>query len=139
VGAAAPLDRGLDVPRVGQTQRFIFRVPPLRNVELSAPYMHAGAYATLGAVVRHYSSVERAVRSYDASQLDPALRSMYHGDPATIDALLGALDPRLRVPFDFSEEETRQVVAFLQSLTDPAARDLSALAPPSVPSGLPLR
>src|SRR4029077_17517038 len=64
VGGDAPLDRGMSAQFVGQT-RFIFRVPPLRNVELSAPYMHAGTYATLEAVVRHYSDVEKAVRSYD--------------------------------------------------------------------------
>jgi cytochrome c peroxidase len=138
IGADAPLDRGMTTPRVGETQRFIFRAPPLRNVELSAPYMHAGSYATLDAVVKHYSNVERAVRAYDASQLDPVLRAMYHGDQGTIDALLAALDPRLRIPFEFDEQDTRQMVAFLKSLTDPAARDLTRLAPASVPSGLPV-
>jgi cytochrome c peroxidase len=101
--------------------------------------MHAGSYATLEAVVKHYSNVEQAVRTYDATQLDPSLRSLYHGDQGTIDALLGALDPRLRIPFEFDAEETRQVVAFLESLTDPAARDLTRMAPASVPSGLPVR
>jgi len=31
------------------------------------------------------------------------------------------------------------LVAFLKSLTDPSARDLTAIAPESVPSGLPVR
>jgi len=31
------------------------------------------------------------------------------------------------------------LVAFLKSLTDPAARDLSGIVPTSVPSGLPVR
>jgi len=31
-----------------------------------------------------------------------------------------------------------ELVAFLKSLTDPAARDLSSLVPASVPSGLPI-
>ena len=139
VGSDAPLDRGVGAPFVGQTQSFIFRVPPLRNVELSGPYMHAGAYATLEAVVRHYNDVDKAVRTYDVTQLDPALQSTYHGDAATIDALLSALDSRLRQPFGFSEDELKQLVTFLKSLTDPAARDLSAVIPASVPSGLPVR
>ena len=46
-----------------------FRAPPLRNVELTAPYTHSGAYPTLEAVVRHYSKVQKAVRSYDVTQL----------------------------------------------------------------------
>lgn len=33
---------------------FAFRTPPLRNVALTAPYGHAGAYNTLEAVVRHH-------------------------------------------------------------------------------------
>jgi cytochrome c peroxidase len=117
----------------------VFKVPALRNVELTAPYMHDGAYATLEAVVRHYNNVEQAVRTYDVNQLDPRLREMYHGDPATIAALLLSLDGRLRQPLNLSDEEQRQIVAFLRSLTDPAARDLSGLMPASVPSGLPVR
>lgn len=139
VGSAAPLDMGMDQQFPGQQQRFIFRVPALRNVELTAPYMHNGAYATLEAVVHHYNNVEKAVRTYDVTQLDPRLRASYHGDPATIDALLNSLDGRLRSPLNLTEEEMKQIVAFLKSLTDPAARDLSAVQPSSVPSGLPLR
>ena len=138
VGEDAPLDRGMSEQFTGQT-RFIFRVPPLRNVELSAPYMHAGSYATLEAVVRHYADVEKAVRGYDPSQLPADLRSSYHGDAATTSALLAALDTRLRQPFNLSETDQKQLVAFLKSLTDPAARDLTALIPASVPSGLPVR
>ncbi|HEX6051986.1 MAG TPA: cytochrome c peroxidase, partial [Gemmatimonadaceae bacterium] len=61
VGAAAPLDigRGAEFPQVPQYQ-FAFRVQPLRNVELTAPYMHNGAYPTLEAVVRHYNHADSA-------------------------------------------------------------------------------
>lgn len=138
-GTAAPLDMGMDQQFPGQTQRFIFRVPALRNVELTAPYMHNGAYATLEAVVRHYNNVDKAVRTYDVTQLDPRLRATYHGDAATIDALLASLDPRLRPPMNLTDQEIGQIVSFLKSLTDPAARDLSGVTPASVPSGLPVR
>jgi cytochrome c peroxidase len=138
VGGDAPLDRGMSAQFVGQT-RFIFRVPPLRNVELSAPYMHAGAYPTLESVVRHYTNVEKAVRSYDATQLSPSLRGMYHGDAGTVEALVGSLDLRIRQPFNLTDAEQKQLVTFLKALTDPKARDLSALFPASVPSGLPVR
>jgi cytochrome c peroxidase len=142
VGASAPLDAGRGEPGLGgsfQTPRFFFRVPPLRNIELTAPYMHNGAYATLEAVVHHYNNVDSAVKSYDVSQLDPALRAAYHGDGATINALLASLDGRLQQPLGLSEDELKTLVAFLKSLTDPAARDLSGVLPPSVPSGLPVR
>jgi len=142
VGSSAPLDAGRGEPGVGgsfQTPRFFFRVPPLRNVELTAPYMHDGAYSTLEAVVHHYNNVDSAVKSYDVSQLDPSLRSTYHGDPATVSAVLASLDGRLQQPLALSEDELKTLVAFLKSLTDPAARDMRAIIPQSVPSGLPVR
>jgi cytochrome c peroxidase len=141
-GAAAPLDIGRGDQTIAsqpQTPNFFFRIPPLRNVELSAPYMHDGVYATLEAVVRHYNNVDSAVTAFDVSQLDPSLRASYHGDATTVSLLLSSLDGRLRQPLGLTADEQRQLVAFLKSLTDPSARDLSAVAPASVPSGLPGR
>lgn len=133
-----PLDLGRAELQNNEHYRFAFRVPPLRNVELTAPYMHNGAYPTLEAVINHYDDVPLALRTYDPSQINPALRGLYHGDQATINAVLGNLDGRLRVPLDFTEEEKADLLAFLKSLTDPAARDLRALVPLRVPSGLPV-
>ncbi len=134
-----PLDRGrADLPDQQQGYRFAFRVAPLRNVELTAPYMHDGAFPTLEAVVRHYNDVPLALTTYDASQLDPALRPTYHGDAATTDSVLRTLDFRLQTPLHLTDGEMGDLVAFLKSLTDPSARDLSALVPAAVPSGLPV-
>jgi cytochrome c peroxidase len=116
--------------------RFAFRVQPLRNVELTAPYMHDGAYATLEAVVRHYNNADSAQRNYDPSRLAPAVRALYHGDAATVKAVLETLDFRLREPLRLTTTEQGELVAFLKSLTDPSARDLSGIVPASVPSGL---
>ena len=136
--ATPPLDRGrADLPDQ-QFYQFAFRVAPLRNVELTAPYMHDGAFSTLDAVVRHYNDVPLTLTTYDASQLDPALRSTYHGDAATTDSVIRTLDFRLQTPLHLSDDELADLVAFLQSLTDPSARDLSALVPAAVPSGLPV-
>lgn len=139
MGSAAPLDFGQISPPPGQTQRFMFRVPPLRNVALTAPYMHDGAFGTLEEVVRHYNDAVTTLRNYDPSPLDPSVRALYHGDAATIDAILGSLDGRLRQPLGLTDEEQRELVAFLESLTDPAAKNLNAIVPGSVPSGLPVR
>ncbi len=136
--ATPPLDRGrADLPDQ-QFYQFAFRVAPLRNVELTAPYMHDGAFPTLDAVVRHYNDVPLTLTTYDASQLDPALRSTYHGDAATTDSVIRTLDFRLQTPLHLSDAELADLVAFLKSLTDPSARDLSALVPAAVPSGLPV-
>jgi cytochrome c peroxidase len=141
MGSSAPLDAGRDAslggPRTGQF--FQFRAPPLRNVELTAPYMHNGAYPNLETVVRHYSNVDSAIKAFDVSQLDPSLRASYHGDAATISKVLTSVDPRVRVSIRLTPEEQTQIVAFLKSLTDPSARDMSGIIPASVPSGLPVR
>jgi cytochrome c peroxidase len=123
VGKGAPLDfgRGEEIPE-NPFYRFAFRVPPLRNVELTAPYMHDGAYPTLEAVVRHYSNADSALRNYDVTQVHPSLRTSYHGDAPTINAIRANIDPRLQRPLNISPSEQQDLVAFLKSLTDPSAR-----------------
>jgi cytochrome c peroxidase len=145
VGSAAPLDigRAEHLPG-GPTQnsfyRFAFRVPALRNVELTAPYMHNGAFKTLETVVRHYTNPDSSLRNYDPTQLDPAVRSLYRGDATTINDVARNIDGRLLFPrIVLTPTERQQLVAFLKSLTDPAAMNLASSIPASVPSGLPVR
>jgi cytochrome c peroxidase len=72
-----------------------FAVPSLRNVALTAPYMHDGRFQTLDEVVEHYCT--GVVRS---ETLDPNL----------------AKHPDGGVPL--SSEDKRALVAFLKTLTD---------------------
>jgi len=139
VGRGAPLDLGRGELQNNQFYEFAFRVPPLRNVELTAPYFHDGTLPTLETVVAHYSDVSKSLREFNPATLPAAVRSGYHGDQATIDTILSTLDFQLRTPLQLTETEQRELVAFLRALTDPAARDLSGLVPASVPSGLPVR
>jgi cytochrome c peroxidase len=138
-GAGVPLDFGVGDTFDQPFYRFAFRVPSLRNVELTAPYMHNGAFPTLEAVVRHYRDVPKSLREYDGSMLPPELRALYHGDQETIAAIFATLDGRFRQPLLLTDAEASDIVAFLQSLTDPSARNLEGLVPASVPSGLPVR
>ena len=145
VGSSAPLDVGrAENLQGGPTQntfyRFAFRAPSLRNVELTGPYMHNGAFKELETVVRHYTNPDSSLRSYDPSQLDPAVRPLYRADQATINDVARNIDSRLifdRVRLNATERT--QIVAFLKSLTDPGARQLMASVPATVPSGLPVR
>jgi cytochrome c peroxidase len=75
-----------------------FKTPTLRNVALTAPYMHAGQLATLADVVRHYSTL--------ADAAPPA-------DPGHVEALI--------TPMNLGDEEIADVVAFLESLTSEQA------------------
>ena len=53
--------------------QYRFRTPSLRNVELTAPYFHSGAYGSLADVIWHHSDPWRANIVYDPSrQLPPA-------------------------------------------------------------------
>jgi len=139
VGRGAPLDKGRGELQNFEFYAFAFRVPPLRNVELTAPYFHDGTVPTLEDAVRHYSDVPKSLRSFDPSTLPAQFQTSYHGELQTVDTVLRTLDFRLRTPLNLTDTEVAELVAFLKSLTDPAARDLSGIVPASVPSGLPLR
>jgi cytochrome c peroxidase len=131
-------DRGRERVTGLASDRYRFRTPPLRNVELTAPYMHDGAYATLKAAVRHYVNTETALRSYDATQLREDLRASHLSDASLITAMAATIDPMVRSPLTLSDAEVADIVAFLKSLTDPTSRDLSPAVPATVPSGLPV-
>lgn len=137
-GAAAPDDLGLGA-RTGQAlDNYKFRTPPLRNVELTGPWMHDGAYTTLVAAVRHMANPEWGIRNYDPRQLDAELMGMVHNDAAAQARILANLDPLVAKPAPLTEAEIDLLVKFLESLTAPSSRDQSAEIPATVPSGLPV-
>jgi cytochrome c peroxidase len=134
----SPEDHGRERVTGAAGERYQFRTPPLRNVELTGPYMHDGAYVTLEAAVRHYLNTNTSLRTYDAAQLREDLRASHVSDPSTLDAMASTIDALVQSPLALSNAEVDDLVAFLRSLTDPAARDLSGITPSSVPSGLPV-
>jgi cytochrome c peroxidase len=114
--------------------RYAFRTPPLRNVELTAPYGHDGAFFDLREFVAHYSESDLKLRAFDGSGLEPALQgTLLHN----FDDILATRDTLLNGVF-FAEQTIDEVTEFMKALTDPAARDLSAIVPERVPSGLPV-
>jgi len=75
-----------------------FKVPSLRNVALTAPYMHNGSLATLADTVRHYSELDENRLHVDGE--------------------------RLLRPLRLSEQESRDLVAFLETLTGASATSI---------------
>jgi cytochrome c peroxidase len=67
-----------------------FKVPTLRNIELTSPYMHDGSLATLEDVLEHYTTLKRA-----------------HGN----------LDPNIH-PLQLSTQDKADLIAFMKSFTD---------------------
>lgn len=137
-GAASPEDHGRGGVTGAAVDRFGFRTPALRNVALTGPWMHDGAYATLRAAVRHYVNATLSLRLYDVSQLGPDLRATHLNDAAAISAILATLDTGVTTAPGLSEAEVDRIVVFLEALTDPATTDLGDRIPSSVPSGLPV-
>ncbi len=137
-GPAAPQDFGRAGVSGDAAERYLFRTPPLRNVELTGPWMHDGVYTTLTAAVRHYLDPRKSLTEFNPAGLRAELRETYLDDPATLQAMLQTLDSKMRQPADLSDAQVDDLVVFLHALTDPAATDLGAVAPASVPSGLPV-
>ncbi len=69
-----------------------FKAPTLRNIALTAPYMHDGSMATLDAVLDHYAAGGR-----------------FHDNPAK-DQLIGG--------FELSAQQRHDLIEFLKTLTD---------------------
>ncbi len=133
-----PEDRGRERVTASTADRFQFRTPPLRNVELTGPWMHDGSYTTLEGAVRHYLDVELALRNYNVSQLREDLRAAHLSSPTMLDAMAASLDSRVQASLALSDGEIADIVSFLRSMTDPRAADLTETIPASVPSGLPV-
>ena len=111
-----------------------FKTPPLRNIELTAPYGHVGQFMTLRGFVEHYNNVDSTLHAYDVSQVEPILH------PTLLNNYSEILTTRdtLLVPIRLDEQTIDNLLEFLKALTDDAARDLLGVTPSRVPSGLPI-
>lgn len=102
IGVDDAPDRGRhEVTRKARDLR-AFRTPSLRNVAMTAPYMHDGSLDTLDDVLDHY------------------IRGGAPGDRAQ--------DPRIR-PFALDASQRQDLIAFLHALTSPAVARLGQSAP----------
>ncbi|MFC4667865.1 cytochrome-c peroxidase [Seohaeicola nanhaiensis] len=144
-GKAARFERhNRDVGRMRVTgderDAYAFRTPPLRNVARTAPYGHAGAYATLDAVIRHHLSPRAALAAYDPAQrLLPAMAVQSDlailESPEEVQAIAAASS---LAPSQLTDSEIAQLVAFLNALTDTASLPGRLGIPDTLPSGLPV-
>lgn len=115
-------------------ERYAFRTPALRNVELTAPYGHDGAIVDLRAFIDHYSESDVKLRDFDVTQLETALQPTLL---ATVAEILATRDTLLDGVV-FAPQTVDEVTEFMKALTDPAARNLRRVTPRRVPSGLPV-
>ena len=95
-------DRGLGAITGLPTDDGKFRIPSLRNIALTAPYMHDGRFRTLEEVVGHYNEHV----ALNSPTLDPLIRNATN-------------DPRQQSrTLDLTVDEKAKIVAFMRTLTD---------------------
>ncbi len=83
-------DKGLGAITGSLLDNGRFRIPSLKNIELTAPYMHDGRFETLEEVIDHYAS-----GGHPADNISP-----------------------LQLPFMISAEEKDNLIAFIKTFTD---------------------
>jgi len=94
-----------------------FRPPSLRNVELTAPYMHDGSIATLEEVLEHYARGGRLIES--GPDAGDGKENPYKND--------------FVAGFEMSEREKTALLAFLRALTDTTVATDPRFADPGPP------
>ena len=87
-------DAGLYNITQKETDKGKFKTPGLRNIGVTAPYMHNGMFKTLEEVVEYYNHPEKFVK--DAINIDDDLKQ----------------------PLGLTEKEKKDLIAFLKTLTD---------------------
>jgi cytochrome c peroxidase len=91
-----------------------FKAPTLRNIAMTAPYMHDGSIATLSEVLDHYAAGGRTITS---------------GSNKGIGSKNPLKDPLVQ-GFSLSDQQRADLIAFLESLTDQAFLSDPAFADP---------
>jgi cytochrome c peroxidase len=92
IGAGPNNDQGRFVITLNDKDKYTFKVPGLRNISYTAPYMHDGRFRTIEAVLEHYTKHIKATPN-----LDPLLKP--GGLPLTV-------------------QEQSNIIAFLKTLDD---------------------
>ena len=119
-----------------------FRTPSLRNVVLTGPWGHDGAFNTLRAAVEHHLNPEKSLFNYETSQaILPArpdldnIDFLVQNDPSRLSNIAAANELHTK---HIKEKQVDYLLEFLLALTDETSLDLRNDVPKSVPSNLPM-
>jgi cytochrome c peroxidase len=132
-------DFGLEQITGNPNDRYKFRTSPIRNVALQPAFFHNGAFTRLEDAVRHHLDVFTSARSYHPAVA--GVDSDLTAPMGPIEPVLARIDPILATPINLTDDEFRQLVAFVRhGLLDQRAKpaNLRKLIPRSVPSGFPV-
>ncbi len=90
-------DNGIGEVENNESLYGFFKSPTIRNIELTAPYMHDGRFATLEEVIDHYSEGVKYHPNLSATMVQP------WDEPVLL---------------DFNQEQKDALIAFMKTLTD---------------------
>jgi enediyne biosynthesis protein E4 len=115
---------------------FAHRVPMLLNVELTAPYGHAGTFESLEAVVRYHANPRAAVETFDFGlQQLPQYKDSGIEYPLAEERTREIIDhPTFTIAEamlpqrSLTNEEVNAIVAFMRTLTDECAADVACIS-----------
>ena len=117
--------------------KYAFRTPSLRNVELTGPWGHAGAYNKLEAFLSAHIDPYLALANYDKSNVTLTKYDTNDwkimDDASEVKAIADAISIK---PVIISKGEVTDLLAFLGTLTDTKAQKGRLGIPETVPSGL---
>ncbi|WP_299078948.1 cytochrome c peroxidase [uncultured Ruegeria sp.] len=128
-----------DVGRMGESNRledaYRFRTPMLRNVALTAPYGHNGAFPDLESMIRHHLNPESSLSRWERAMAAlPQVPWLQKADFVVWDDRFEMERQRNRIdiaPVELSDAEIDNLVAFLNALTGTSVDTL----PFGVPAG----
>ncbi len=158
-------DHGRGRVTLKEEDNYKFRTPSLRNVALTGPWGHAGAFQSLEDVIKHHASPVHSLNNYQlADHVLPAANHIVEATGTGSRLIYQAINPgrildyrkhetwvlmntalRQRIananelrPVDLSSSDIGDLVAFLHTLTDTTSHITDKWIPDNVPSGLPV-
>ena len=139
-GYAAYADTGRGMITGDPADAYRFRTPSLRNVTLTAPYGHNGAYSTLEDILRHHLDALTGLTGYDrrTAKLPTGMGADDFGALDDVEELI-RIAAAIEIPdVALSDGEVAEILAFLDALTDTSAPADAVGVPKTIPSGLPM-
>jgi cytochrome c peroxidase len=143
IGATRLTSSEEDLGRFEETKAspdsYAFRTPPLRNVAVTGPWMHNGAYGSLVDAIRHHLDPVSAYLQYDhRHEQGGELRADVRNSRGRLNRMLPTLARQLVEPTKLTDTEIADLLEFLHAMTSPSLGKLAKNVPLDVPSGLPV-
>lgn len=132
-GDEAPDDHGRASETGDALDRWAFRTPSLWNVGVTAPYFHSGAYMDLEDAIRQHLAPWTMLSTFEEGLLPRPWREEVHRSEG-LETLVATTMRDATV--ELSDAQVRDLLLFLDTLTDPGATRLGWVIPRDVPSGL---